>query len=89
MDSAIELPSLYPHQEKMRDDARAALVHQRRINLSAAPGNDIVSASTEAPIHRETQAKVPDPLQRGVGATVREAASVWDEAIYLFVRRQK
>ncbi len=34
----IELPSLYPHQEKMRDDARAALAKYRRVILCAPPG---------------------------------------------------
>ena len=34
----IELPSLYPHQEQMRDDIRTALAKQRRAILCAPPG---------------------------------------------------
>ena len=34
----IELPSLYPHQETMRDDIRAALAKYRRAILCAPPG---------------------------------------------------
>ena len=34
----IELPSLYPHQEKLRDDTRAALAKYGRVVLCAQPG---------------------------------------------------
>ncbi len=34
----IPLPSLYPHQETMRDDTRAAMVKYRRVILCAPPG---------------------------------------------------
>ena len=34
----IELPTLYPHQEKMRDDIREALKTHRRAILEAPPG---------------------------------------------------
>lgn len=34
----VELPSLYPHQETMRDHVRAALAKHRRVILCAPPG---------------------------------------------------
>lgn len=34
----VELPSLYPHQEKMRDDIRQALAKYRRAIICAPPG---------------------------------------------------
>lgn len=34
----IELPDLYPHQEQMRDDIRAALAKHRRVIICAPPG---------------------------------------------------
>ncbi len=34
----VELPSLYPHQETMRDDIRAALAKHKRAILCAPPG---------------------------------------------------
>lgn len=34
----IDLPSLYPHQETMRDELRSALAKHRRVILCAAPG---------------------------------------------------
>lgn len=34
----INLPTLYPHQETMRDDLRSALVKHKRVILCAAPG---------------------------------------------------
>lgn len=34
----VEVPSLYPHQETMRDEVRSALVKHRRVILCAPPG---------------------------------------------------
>ena len=34
----VDLPTLYAHQEKMRDDTRLALARERRVILTAPPG---------------------------------------------------